>query len=56
MANLICDCCMQEIIGQRYAVPFDNIDNVCHENCLEDWYEMHLQDVINATTVWYEED
>lgn len=53
--NYICDCCGEEIAEKKYAIPFDNIDNVCHIDCLEDWFEMHLQDVINAVTIFEEE-
>ena len=55
MANLICANCMQEITETRYALPFENIDNVCHEECVEEWFENNLQDVINAVTIWCEE-
>ena len=56
MANLICSCCGEEIASKNYALPFNNIDNACHRDCLEDWFENNLQDVIYATTIFYEED
>lgn len=54
--NYICQSCGEEIEDTRYAVPFDNLDNVCHEECLEDWFNMNLTDVIYAVTTYYEED
>ena len=47
---------MQEISETKYAIPFDNIDNVCHNDCVEEWFENNLEDVINAVTIWYEEN
>lgn len=55
MANLICTNCMQEIEEKRYALPFNNIDNVCHEECVEDWFENNILDIINELTVWVDE-
>lgn len=55
MANLICTNCMQEIEEKRYALPFNNIDNVCHEECVEDWFENNIIDIINELTIWVDE-
>lgn len=54
--NLICQVCFEEIEGKKYALPFNNMDNVCHEDCLEDWYTEHFKDVIDATTIHVEEE
>lgn len=54
--NLICQVCFEEIEGKKYALPFHNMENVCHEDCLEDWYEEHLTDVIYATAIYVEEE
>lgn len=54
--NYICDCCGEEITENKYALPFDNYENICHIDCVEDWFEMHLQDVIYQDTVYVEED
>lgn len=54
--KIICDYCGEEIKEKRYALPFDNIDNACHIECVEDWFEEHIQDVICEETIYVEED
>jgi hypothetical protein len=54
--NLICQSCGEEIEEKKYACPFDNIDNVCHIDCLDDWFEANLEDIINSVTVFYTND
>ena len=53
--NYICSCCGEEITENKYALPYDNEDNVCHINCVEDWFYMNLRDVICEHTVYVEE-
>lgn len=53
--NYICDCCGQEIEENEYALPFDDYENVCHNECVEDWFNMHMQDVIDELTVYVNE-
>lgn len=50
--NYICQSCFEEIKGDKYALPFDNPDNVCHEECLEDWFQANLQDVMYEVTTF----
>ena len=54
--NLICQFCGKEIEGKKYALPFNNIDNVCHVYCVEHWFEMNLENIINDTTIYVEEE
>ena len=55
--NYICQSCYEEIEdGEGYALPFDNIDNVCHKECVEDWFEMNLDNIICDFTTYIEED
>lgn len=52
--NYICDCCGEEIQELKYALPFGNYENVCHIHCLEDWFEMHLSEIIDEITIYEE--
>lgn len=54
--NLICQSCLEEITDKKYALPFNNIDNVCHIDCLEDWFLGNLEGIICDTTIYVEED
>lgn len=54
--NFICQCCFEEIEGKEYALPFNNIDNVCHVDCVQDWFEANLDFVIAEETVYVEEE
>ena len=54
--NLICQACGEEIEGKKYALPFNNIDNVCHEECVEDWFEANLENIMYDTTIYVEEE
>lgn len=54
--NLICQSCLEEIEEKEYALPFDNIDNVCHVDCVEDWFQANLEAVICDCTTYIEEE
>ena len=54
--NYICQACGEEITEKKYALPYDNIDNVCHVDCVEDWFEMNLEHIICDETIYVEEE
>lgn len=53
--NYICQSCGEEITENRYALPYNNIDNICHVDCVEDWFEMNLEHIICDETIYVEE-
>lgn len=52
----VCDYCGEEIKEKKYALPYDNYENVCHEDCVEGWFEDHIREVACEHTIYVEED
>lgn len=55
MSKYICDYCGEEIEEKKYALPYDNYENICHIDCVEDWYEEHIEEVVCEHTIYVEE-
>ena len=49
---MICQFCGEEIDESEYALPLDNMDNVCHNECVVDWFEENAEDIASSCTTY----
>lgn len=54
--NYICDYCGEEIEENKYALPYDNYENICHIDCVENWFEEHIEEVVCEHTIYVSEE